>query len=591
MHKRFVFSSIILSGFVAISVVGAHVDSLKRVRVESGWPSTAKYHRGPSINARAYRSPGDRRKVVIQADNVEALAAARKNGAVELADYRSFKLMMIESPALEAAMTPRIDLKPGDAPGSSQLTVRDDFNVLFLRSGAIDTTADDLPGTLFNRGGQIAPSGAAASLKEVSPGGVLRLVQFIGPVKSTWLDQLHNIGVELIAYVPSDGYLIRVDPVAYGRLGALAQATADSGGGFVQWEGPFDDAYKIHPALADTANSQQPAEVTVAVQFALGNSNAGPSNDDVKAAKRMAGSVIGDAYDVLNLTNLRLKIAPSRVADLARLASVINIEPWDPPQLLDEESAQIVAGQLTTDGTQAKGPGYIAWLAAHGFASAFNFAIDVTDSGIDRGSTDPANLHPDFLDSSKQSRVLYARDYTSDLDPSDVPGHGTLNLSVAGGANSIAHDSSGYSFGIGVAPFVKLGSSKIFLASGAFDLAEPYTKLISEAYRGGARISSNSWGASSNQYTIDSQEYDTRVRDADPGQPGNQETVICFAAGNGSLPNTINSPGSGKNVISVGASESSRTGAVDGCGVTDAESITPRLWLSSPRAGPSWMDE
>ncbi|HKV39523.1 MAG TPA: S8 family serine peptidase, partial [Blastocatellia bacterium] len=225
------------------------------------------------------------------------------------------------------------------------------------------------------------------------------------------------------------------------------------------------------------------------------------------------------------------------------------------------------------------------WLAARGFASNFDFAIDITDSGIDRGSIDPTKLHPDFLDSAKQSRLLYAREYTSEFDPSDVGGHGTLNMSVAGGNGEAQHDAAGYGYGIGVAPFAMLGSSKIFTSTGLFDLAQPYTGLVAAGYESGARIFSNSWGAGNNQYTIDSEEYDLRVRDADPSQPGNQETVICFAAGNGG-PGTIGNPGTAKNVLSVGATESPRAGGDDGCGVTDDQSNNAESMAFFSSSGP-----
>ena len=90
--------------------------------------------------------------------------------------------------------------------------------------------------------------------------------------------------------------------------------------------------------------------------------------------------------------------------------------------------------------------------------------------------------------------MVYARDYTSELDPGDAQGHGTINLSIAGGANTSsaagARDSAGFNYGLGVAPFALLASSKIFQSDGHFDLIEPYTRLVSDAYRDGARVSS-----------------------------------------------------------------------------------------------------
>jgi hypothetical protein len=331
--------------------------------------------------------------------------------------------------------------------------------------------------------------------------------------------------------VPNNGYLVRSDSNARNRLMSRNQVAAARGEGFIQWEGPFLAEHKIHPALfeAMSANSSEKSgELTVGVQLGLGKGELKPrENAEVKQVRKLAARVLVDAYSVLNFTNLRIRIDASRIAELAALQSVVNIEPWTAPQLMDERSAQIVADDLTPDRTGPRGPGYAAWLAAHGFSSAFDFAIDVSDTGLDRGAITPDKLHPDFLDSNKQSRVLYARDYTSELDAGDIQGHGTLNLSIAAGSSTSSdkgfRDANGFNFGLGIAPFALLGSSKIFQSNGFFDLIDPYTRLVSDAYRDGARVMSNSWGEASNTYSIDSQEYDSRVRDAAPDQPGNQE--------------------------------------------------------------------
>src|SRR5205814_6866394 len=133
--------------------------------------------------------------------------------------------------------------------------------------------------------------------------------------------------------------------------------------------------------------------------------------------------------------------------------------------------------------------------------------------------------------------------------------------------------------------FVKIGSSVIFDPN---TFTSPsYPNLQSQAYNDGARISSNSWGSSSNAYTADSQSYDALVRDAQPTgstfpTAGNQEMVIVFAAGNsGSSANTVHAPATGKNVLVVGAAENVRSMSTtnggnnaagnDGCGTPDTD--------------------
>lgn len=567
MRKRLGLCFIAVAVLASISAVTA-----SRGSSVSGTPSAkrARAYASASIEARSYRSPSKLHKVVVSNDDPEALTQILAAGAVEISDYGSFRLFIVDDGALqktEAAM--------GEEP-TAQLSVRDDFNVLLLRSGAIDTTDPEATGAFVGMGRSAESYGLQSSASSGSATdrvSQLRLIQFVGPVKRAWIDQLQASALELVAYVPNNAYLVRGDQNALARLLARNQSAEARGEGFVQWQGPFLEEYKVHPALTATANA---GELTVAVQLALGRAERDPRNNaEVEQARKLASSIMVDAYSVANFTNLRMKIDASRLADLAGLPGVVNIEPWTPPQLFDERSSQIVAGQLTSDRTTPRGPGYAAWLAAHGFSSNFNFAIDVSDTGLDRGAITADKLHPDFLDSNQQSRVLYARDYTSELDPGDIPGHGTINMSIAAGGNTSAatgaRDSSGYNYGLGVAPFALLGASKIFQSSQNFDLIDPYSKLVSDAYRDGARVSSNSWGAISNIYSIDSAEYDLRVRDAAPDQPGNQELTICFAAGNAGALREISEPSSAKNVISVAAGEGSRKEGTDGCNVKDAD--------------------
>ncbi len=581
MRRRLICLSITLSMCVAVSVAGADVRQwLNGTERKVSQSKEARSFIGArTIDARTYRSPGRYHKLMVPSENRgDGSVFAMASQAAEIADYGSFKLLALDQTVLDE-----------EPPASGSAAVRDDLNVLFLRSGAIDTTSNDAPGELLGLGGGAGRIGSpnVSGKTAVKTGELevaqsdnsrqkLRLVQFVGPVKREWLDRLRSSGVEPVAYLPNNGYLVYGDEPARSQLLGDARNAQNRGDGFVQWEGPFLDQYKTHPALAAEAIRNPNADVTVAVQIArLEQDQGAGAGHDAATARRLASAVIGDVYQVLGFTNLKIRIHAGQIAAVAALANVVNVEPWVPPVLLDERAAQIGAGVLTDDGKQPSGPGYLSWLQAHGFTSRFGFAIDVSDSGIDRGSTAADKLHPDFLDSAKQSRVSYTRDYTSELDASDLAGHGTINASVAAGGNTSteagAHDSENFNYGLGVAPFALIGVSKIFQSDGRFDLIDPYTRLISEAYRDGARISSNSWSAITNSYTIDSQEYDARARDAVPTQAGNQEMVICFAAGNSGADERIGSPGTGKNLISVGASESFRKSGTDGCGIKDAD--------------------
>ena len=140
-------------------------------------------------------------------------------------------------------------------------------------------------------------------------------------------------------------------------------------------------------------------------------------------------------------------------------------------------------------------------------------------------------------------------------------------------------DSDGYSLGLGIHPFAKIGISKIFDPE---YLNPSLTQLVDQLYGNGARVSSNSWGTYNNSYTTDSQNYDAMVRDARRGDAGNQELTIIFSSGNKGAGGQLTSPGNAKNTIMVGASESLRPG-LDGCQVdsSGADDINSVIDFSS----------
>ena len=165
------------------------------------------------------------------------------------------------------------------------------------------------------------------------------------------------------------------------------------------------------------------------------------------------------------------------------------------------------------------------------------------------------------------SRVVYARlegapHVGSTIEGCD--GHGNLNAHIIAGysdTTGFPHtDTAGYHYGLGMCPFVRVGSSTVFDGGGF--TSPDYEDLQSRAYRDGVRISCNSWGSPMNgAYDSDAQRYDALARDAQPSASavpanGNQEMVLIFATGNkGPSDSTTLSPGTAKNILSIGASE------------------------------------
>jgi PKD repeat protein len=466
-------------------------------------------------------------------------------GAIPIADYGSFQLYRVpDVVASKLVSNPRVE----------DVTEQ---NVIMLNAKQLDTT---LPKVIALQS-PIAPSG----------GKRLHLVQFAGPVKPEWQQDLENNGGAVITYIPYNTYLIYADGAALNGIQAWA-----NGNSIVQWEGPYLDEYKIDPRarLVDAKGlPRKPDSETFAIQMVA---DAFANTATLNLINRLKLAPIRQQYEFLGYLNVMVKVPAERLADIAAQPEVVSIQPYDEPHKRDERQDQIVAGNMT--GPAPTGPGYLAWLASKGFTqaqfTASGFVVDLSDSGIDNGTVTPGHfgLYTGG-DINQPSRVVYNRLIGTPNSGSTIQGcdgHGTLNSHIICGFNNAATgfpqtDSAGFRYGLGICPFVKVGSSVIFDPDTFTSPNIP--NLQSQAYQDGARITSNSWGANTaGGYNANSQAYDAAVRDAQATgtpfpTPGNQEMVVVFAAGNAGTqgPGSVGAPGTAKNVITVGAAENVRS--------------------------------
>jgi uncharacterized repeat protein (TIGR01451 family) len=507
-------------------------------------------------------------------------AELKAHGARLLADYGSFQLLETDDPSLAAEKLPRVEPV-------------DHFDFIELNAGPLDTRASEV----------------LAERKQIVPavGNRLHLVQFVGPIKPEWRQALESTGVKIVHYIPQNAYLIYGDTDALSRFQAWAGTNSP-----VQWEGDYAGAYRIHPKARThdvQGRLQTPAADTFTVQL-LHDPAANPQTlaliDQLKLAP------VQQQWQTLDYLNVVVRLPAARLAELATRPEVISIQPHPDRHMMDERQDQIMAGNL--NGNVPAGAGYLAWLSGKGFAqaqfSASGFVVDVSDSGIDNGTIAPGHFGLyQAGDPGQASRVAYTRREGTANSGSTLQGcdgHGNLNSHIIGGYNDLATgfphtDASGFRYGLGVCPFVRLGSSVIFDPD---NFTSPnYANLQSRAYRDGARVSNNSWGAdTAGDYDADAQSYDALVRDAQPSgasvpNTGNQEMIIVFAAGNaGPGATTVGSPGTAKNVIVAGAAENvhshatasggNNTAGNDGCSTPDTEADSANDMASFSSRGP-----
>ena len=528
----------------------------------------------PVINN--YRSPGQLHKVSVRG-NPQLVASLQASGGRIIADYGSFVLLEVNEAVANGLANDK---------GAQ---VVDENNVIQLNAGAIDTSNEK--------------STVSASLDK--SGKQMRLIQFVGPIRPEWFKALVNTGVHVVTYIPNNAYLVYGDAKT---LQAVHQLATDRS--IVQWEGEYTAAHRLDPAVTAAPAQNQPRPNLSArgnEQFVIQMVNDKTENQATLALiDRNKAEPIIHQESVLGYVNVKVAMPRDAVRQIAERGDVVSIQQYVTPVMLCERQDQIMAGNLTGN---SPSPGdYLAYLTGKGFnlSTPSTFGVNISDSGFDNGTTTPWHFvfytlgDPTSAANSRISYVVNAGSGTA-TDLTGCNGHGHLNTSIIGGYvptgvsggvdfGAFPHaDASGFRWSLGIAPFVKVGMSVIFSTTGGF-LNPNFSTLESNAYAAGMRISSNSWGAAvSGAYTSDSQTYDSLVRDAQSGTAGNQEYTIVFSAGNsGSGSQTIGSPSTGKNIITVGAAEDVNPfGGADGCGIGDTGADSANDIISFSSRGPT----
>ncbi len=468
----------------------------------------------------------------------------------------------------------------------------DDAAVIYLNAEKLDVNSE-----------------RARGLRRAAPdfsGKRLHLVKFGGAIQPAGFEALRASGFEVVDYIPNYAYLVYGDAESVQRLRGTAAKTVENR---IVWDGEYLPEFKVQPGVftfdKETQRTRLGAERFTVQLFNDARANSGT----LALLGNLRRGEFFERSEVLHYVNVTAELDADGIRAIAARPDVISIHPDLEPQKNDERQNRIVTGFVSGNGIVAGN--HLDYLAAKGFAQtqfdSSNFSVNVVDDGLDAGGANAAGTPNSTThfglfrqgEPNAASRIVFARPYgTASLaDSQGCAGHGNLNAHIIGGYvptggifAAFPHaDANGYRYGLGVAPFVKLGSSAIFNIAGRYTNPN-LINLEAEAYRDGARVSSNSWGSNTNVYDSDAQTYDLQVRDAQPSSAsvsaiGNQEYTIIFSAGNdGSGAGTVGNPGVAKNVITVGASENVHPfGGADKSGVNDsgADSLNDIINFSS----------
>lgn len=354
------------------------------------------------------------------------------------------------------------------------------------------------------------------ALATVGEGGRdLYIVQFTGPVQDGFKEALVQAGAEIGDYLPEHSFLV--------RMGEQTKATVE-GLGFVRGIARYTPAFKLDPALATGDTEQVPVRVTSFL----------PSTKEVLSAI----SALGITPEAVDADGATLLASTPQLQQLAASDDVVYVESIRENVPFNDKAAGIIQVP-TLWGAGLDGKGQV---------------VAVTDTGLDNGRND-ASLHPDF---QGQVKALYA--WGRSNDSSDSHGHGTH---VAGSILGTGAASNGQVKGM--APGAKLIFQSVLDNQGGLSgIPSDLGQLFQQAYQAGARIHSNSWGVPATAGGAGV--YDGQSAAADKFIWENRDYAILFAAGNDgdhdrdgkTNYNTVSTPSTAKNVITVGASENLR---------------------------------
>lgn len=398
-----------------------------------------------------------------------------------------------------------------------------------------------------------APPSPAAARDDVRTWIVAASTQIRGDLTSS----IRRAGGRIVAYLPDNALLVRADlAVVSGWLGDDSRSLAG-----VSFVTPYLLGDKLAPELAAAMDGRLGGPLPVHVLIAPDVSAATVAADLVPSGVTVTGTADSGAFH-----DLGLLLPPGRL-DLAELVAahpdVLWIEPRARRVLLNDTS--IWVGQSGLDGTMATpvfengilGVGETVAVLDTGLDYDMCYFRDTAGAPVINRGTATA------FDATRRKVVAYDMLYGPD-DPAnqgdyDDQDHGTHVAGTVCGdndANPLTHDP-----GDGMAPGAKLvvqdGGYAVDDCADLPALGCPVvdlTPIFDQSYQQGARIHSNSWGDRENFSPQNT--YTAACVDVDDFMYTHPDFLIVFAAGNGGPGNdTVGSPSTAKNTISVGATQ------------------------------------
>lgn len=385
------------------------------------------------------------------------------------------------------------------------------------------------------------PQSSALPAGDQSSG--LLLVQLDSVPTADTRARLAAAGYRPLLYIPDNALLVRASAARPQALAALPE---------LRWAGAFPAAYKLPASLDAALAGRQAGQLDLRLV-----ASPDADLDALAGALEAAGAALISHSPGINGAVLRVRLPAAALAGLLARDDVLWAEPAFTPTIANDRARTILGVTAARE--------RLGWLTGAGQI------IAVTDTGLDVQQTVAADGSPDF----RPARIAatYGPGQMSSLCAglqggaswSDRNGHGTH---VAGTALGGGRLFSNPSFA-GMAPGARLVVQAVSSGGDTLDCLDTDSGFLTKAYADGARIQNGSWGQPTGSGVADrSGAYTAFEQVVDEFLWNHKDHMFVVVAGNDGAddaapagvidPDSIESPGTAKNVLTVGASESYR---------------------------------
>jgi subtilisin family serine protease/subtilisin-like proprotein convertase family protein len=387
------------------------------------------------------------------------------------------------------------------------------------------------------------------------------VVQSRARLDDAFRGRVQTAGAVIVAYIPNQAYLVRASEAIAQQLRADPRTQAVL---------PYEPYFKLKPPLLALAVEQQALPDSHILNVLLFPDAHAAALDALNSfGLEVMGEEVSPFGPVLKVRPRSAGIPAGQSVPLAPAGILPALASFSGVQEVELSHARVLANDLS----RARIAVAVDTVTPENYLglTGSNVVVNVNDSGVD-------TTHPDL-----QGRVFG----DGPISEVDTNGHGThvAGIIAGSGSESLTVTNAGGS----IMPAVDFQFRGLAPAAQVFAIAvNPNPGPASDTYlqetaaRTNAFISNNSWHyANDNAYDLAAARYDAAVRDALPGVPGSQPLLLVFGAGNaghgaddgsGGDPDSIQSPATAKNVITIGAVEQPRN-------ITNRVCETNQPWL------------